>query len=84
MYVFENINSHDEWHRLCTIWGKPTRPPSTSISSLNKGDLVNKVVCVYRNNSNRAERDLALIKPPGASKPVKGTFFWVQGANSIL
>ena len=84
MYVFDEVYSHKEWHRLCTIWGKPTKPPETSISSLSKGDLVNKVVCVYRNNSDRAERDFALIRPPEASTPVKGTYFWVQGANAVL
>ncbi len=84
MYVFDEIDTHKEWHRLCTIWGKPAKPPATSISSLSKVELVNRVVCVYRKNSDLAERDFALIRPPGASTPVKGTFFWVQGANSIL
>jgi len=84
MYVLENIATHGEWLRLCTKWRKPAHTPAKAISSLSKDELVNKVVCVYRQNADHAERDLALIKPPGASTPMAGTFFWVHGANAIL
>ena len=81
-YVLEDVPTIHEWESLCQRWRRPNSP-GKHISGLRQDELANKVVCVYTRNFRRAERDIGLVKPVGASTPVPGQYLWVSGINSI-
>ena len=83
-FVYENKGTFGEWQSTCNTWNKPSSPPSRTMDSLSQSDVTNKVVVCYSLNTDRDERDFALIKPVGSSTPVEGEYFWVSGANPFL
>lgn len=83
-FVYEEVATFNEWEAVCEKWSKPSSPPSRKMDSLSDDDMSGKVVSCYPKNSDRAERDIVLIKRAGASTPDASEDFWVSGANSFL
>jgi hypothetical protein len=82
-YVFEEVGTLHEWSKICQRWGSGRGDSLRHVSTLSRDELLNKVVCVYKRNMSKQERDIGLVKPAGASTPTPGRYFWVSGINSI-
>jgi hypothetical protein len=82
--VLEEVGTFDEWLDIGRRWNKPRAKPQRDVASLSPAELRNNIVCVYRLNSDRNERDIGLVKPAGSSTPVPRQYLWVCGVNAIL
>lgn len=82
-YVFEEVGTMPEWRAICARWKKPNQKPTRDISTFGKDELASKVVCVYKLNASKPDRDIGLIKPAGASTPMPNQYIWVSGINTV-
>lgn len=83
-FVADDQGKFSEWQKICNNWGKPADPPTRKLDDLTDDDIAGKILTTYSKNTERKERDYALIRPPGTTTPTKGTYFWVSGANGFL
>jgi len=83
-FIYEEVATFNEWETICTTWSKPSTSPARKMGSLSDDDVNGKVVTCYPHNTDRAERDIVLIKRAGASTPDASEDFWGSGANSFL
>jgi len=67
-FVADDQGKFSEWQKICNNWGKPADPPTRKLDDLTDDDIAGKILTTYSKNTERKERDYALIRAPDLAR----------------